>query len=209
MVAHPVPEHSVEAPAALAQPGLIMRLSQGLGTQTDVFQLEGFIDRDASQAEIDHLAEKMVRSAAKLKAKSELPNLRRSIENIEFKHNGNKVRLAEVNAAEQAQDEIWAEKIIALQLQLGNAESAAKQVHEASGRRGEFKAQGSVAGQLGRIKTMIEQAEEARVKVHSEAAVQRATLDNELKDGERALTQMLTLLAETEALARGEDISGV
>lgn len=200
---------TIEVPAGIAEPGVILRLSQSLGGTNDVFQLEGGIDRDASQAEFDHLADKMARTAARLAAKSNLPGLRRQLENVEYKHNENRRRLAELNAGEDEVTKIRAEKVAELQVRAGQIETQAQEAYRATGRQGKFKPQGHVAGELGKVRSAIASIEEAGVKERNEAQVQRATLENELKDGERAVAQLNSLIRENEALVRGEDISGV
>ncbi len=198
-----------ELPVEITAPGVVMRLSQSLGAANDVFQLEGSIDQDASQEEFDHLADKMVRVAARQRAIHQLPDIRRQLENVEYKHNDNRKRLAELNAGEAEAAKIRDEKAAELQQRAGKIESEAQDAHYASGRRGEFKPTGSVAGELARVKAQLSQLDEGMTKQRNEAAVQRATLENEVKDGERAVSQLTALIREQEALARGEDISGV
>lgn len=192
---HPVPEIA----PALAQPGLIVRTSINLGEQDRIIQFEGFIDRDAEQAEIDHLCDKMVRAGDRLKARHMLPIYRRQLEDLEYRHTENRKRLAELEARLKAADEARLEKRTELSTQLAQAISDARDAHLASGRRGEFKPTPQVTQ---RIDVQISQLDEMQSREHNEAAQTRSTLDNELKEGQRAVDQAKKLIAEYEAMAR-------
>ena len=190
---HPTPQ----LPEALAAPGLIIRMSVNLGEPDRILQFESFADRDASLGELNHLCDNMRKAGDRQRAIHVLPLIRRQLSDIETKHDENRVRLAELNAREKEMDAVRAEKAVELRNLLVVRVNAAEQDHRASGRRGEFKAPASVTGP---IQSQLRTLEENEVRDHNEAAAQRATLDNELKEGDRALKKQGELIAEYEAL---------
>ncbi len=192
-------EHAVPSlPPALAEPGLIIRTSINLGEQERIIQFEGFIDRDSSQGEIDHLCDKMVRAGDRLRARHVLPSYRRNLEDVEYKNNDNKKRLAQLEAGLKAMDEAREEKRSELNQALSNRISAARDEHASTGRRGEFKPGANITAT---ITTQLSQLTEAGAKEHAEAAVQRTTLEGEIKEGDRQIFKWKALIEEHEALA--------
>ncbi len=192
-------EHAVPSlPPALAEPGLIIRTSINLGEQERIIQFEGFIDRDSSQSEIDHLCDKMVRAGDRLRAKHVLPSYRRNLEDVEYKNNDNKKRLAQLEAGLKAMDEAREEKRFELQREQSEKISAARDEHYARGKRGEFEPGANLTS---RFNAQINQLAEAHTKEHAEAAVQRTTLEGEIKEGDRQIFKWKALIEEHEALA--------
>lgn len=175
-----------------------IRMNVGLGEQDRVIQFEANIDKDAPQSDFDTVCDKLSRTADRLRARHLLPNFRRQLEDVEFKHNENLARKAEVNARLKVMDEARDAKVLELRQHLGDAISRARDEHVASGRRGEFKPGASVTS---RIDAQINQIEEGRAKEHAEAEQMLATLDNEIKDGERMIYKHKVMIAEYEALA--------
>lgn len=202
--AHATPE----IPQAIAEPGLIIRLSQSLGSQSDVIQFEGFIDRDSEQGEINALCDKLVRAGARQRAKSELPGLRRQLEGVQHKTTENRARLASVIAAMNVYAEERKDRQLAKQLDHDRLLNEARDQHVASGRRGEFRPAAGMGGNLNRLKSEIEQLN-GPTKEENEYLQQKSVLDNEIAEGNRAMAQLTTLIVENERLAKGEDISGV
>ncbi len=191
-------EHPIPAlPEALASPGLIIRTSINLGEQDRIIQFEGFVDRDATLSEIHHLCDKIRKAGDRQRAIHALPAIRRHLDDVEYRNNDNKRRLAELNAGEKAMNEARAEKAQQLQVHLQDAVSQAQAEHERSGRRGEFKAPAQVT--RGPV-SQLEALREAEQKEHAENAVQRLTLENEIKEGDRAIAKQNELIAEYEAL---------
>ena len=184
-----------------AKPSLIIRHSINLGEQERIIQFETFADRDTSIEEIDRQCDLMRRVSDRQRAIHVLPSYRRTLENIEYKHNGNVKRLRELDAGLGAMDEARAAKTRELQVQLDSALEQAERAHQASGRRGEFRPPGG--GEVGRIKGAIDQLAANGQREHAEAQVQRSTLDGEIKEGERAIFQQKALIAEHEAHLRG------
>ncbi len=171
-------EHPIPAlPEALAAPGLIIRTSINLGEQDRIIQFEGFVDRDASLSEIHHLCDKIRKAGDRQRAIHALPAIRRHLDDVEYRNNDNKRRLAELNAGEKAMDDARAQKRIELRTQLQDAVMRAEDEHIRSGRRGEFKAPASVTS---RPSTELAALHDAEQKDHSENQVQRATLENEI-----------------------------
>jgi hypothetical protein len=193
--------HVPELPQALVEPGIIIRMSVNLGAQDRVIQFETFADRDESQAEIDRRCDVMRRAGDRQHAIYALPDMLRRLEDIEYRTNDNKKRLAELNAGEKAMDEARAEKRKEFQAELQNAVSRAEDEHVRSGRRGEFKAP---AGATRAPQAHLETLANAEAKDHAENEIQRAALRNEIRDGDRAIFQQKQLVAEHEALMRGE-----
>lgn len=201
--------HQIDIPKALAEPGMIMRLNVGLGEQDRVFQIESFVDRDAQQSEIDEVAAKMMRAGDRLKARTQLPILRRQLDSIEFKHRDNLQRLAKLNASEQAANELRGQEIIKLMSQASKIQQIAQDNWIASGRRGEFKLQGGDKSAVARSEQAADMLKEQIAKESAEAIQQRSVLDNEIAEGSRTMNQLKRLIEEAEALYRGEDITGV
>jgi hypothetical protein len=194
-----VEKHAIPTLApALAEPGLIIRTSINLGEQERVIQFEGFIDRDSSQSEIDHLCDKMVKAGDRLRAKHVLPSYRRNLEDVEYKTNENKKRLAQLEAGLKAMDEAREQKRAELQTEQSNRLATARDEHVASGRRGPFNPGASLTS---RFSAQINQLSEAHNKEHAEAAVQRSTLDGEIKEGDRQIFKWKALIEEHEKLA--------
>ena len=190
---HPVPQLA----PALAEPGLIIRMSINMGEPDRILQFESFADRDASVEELNHLCDNMRKAGDRQRAIHVLPLIRRQKDDIEVKHNENRARLAELNAREAAMNEAREEKRIELRNTLVARIEAARSDHVASGRRGEFKVPATVAGP---VESDLRKLDENEVRDRNEAAQQRATLDNELKEGERALKKQRDLVDEYEAL---------
>lgn len=198
-----------QTPEGIAAPGLIARYTLSFGDQGTGIQLESFHDRDASQEEIDFLCDKMVRAGDRVKAKHQLPVFRRQLESVEAKHADNLVRQAGVKAQLAAVTEERERQTLLLSAQRDQALKEAQDAWYASGKRGEFKPQGATSGMLGRLNAQITQLADHQTRDKNEAKVQLSVLENEIKEGDRALDQMRTLIAEAERVARGEDVSGV
>lgn len=204
-----MPGKTDHIPQAIAEPGLIARYTLAFGDQGTGIQLESFHDRDASQAEIDALCDKMVRAGDRVKARHQLPVFRRQLQGVEAKHIENKARKAGVLAQLETMAEARKEKVLQLTVRRDLKQKAAEDAWYESGRKGEFKPQGAAAADLSRLNAEISQLEQNQTKDNNEAQAQLSVLDNELKEGDRAISQMQALIAEAEALARGEDVSGV
>jgi hypothetical protein len=190
-------QHQVpELPQALVEPGIIIRMSVNLGAQDRIIQFETFADRDESQAEIDRRCDVMRRAGDRQHAIYELPGLLHRLEDVEYRTNDNKKRLAQLDAGEKAMDAARAEKRGEFQTQLQNAVSRAEEEHILSGRRGEFKA---AAGITRAPQAHLETLAVAEAKDHAENELQRAALRNEIRDGDRAIFQQKQMVAECEA----------
>lgn len=191
--------HQVPAlPEALAAPGLIIRHGFNLGEQDRIVQFEGYVDRDAPLSEINHICDTMRKAGNRQKAAHALPQMRRHLADIEYVYNDNRRRLAELDAGEKAMDEARAAKRAELQTELQNAVSRAQDDHVASGRRSEFKPPASVTS---RPMASIQILDETEKKEHAENAAQRATLKQEIVEGERgerAIARQKDLIAEYE-----------
>ena len=137
-----------QMPAAIAAPGLIIRSQINLGENERSIQFEGYIDRDSDQSEINHLCDKMVRAGDRLRAKHVLPKLYRTLEDAEHMLNGNKKRLAELEAGLVAMDEARDAKALELNGRLSEQINAARDAHVESGRRGEFKPPAAVTANI-------------------------------------------------------------
>ncbi len=190
---------------ALMEPGLIIRHGFNLGEADRIVQFEGFLDRDSPLSEINHLCDTMRKAGNRQKAAHTLPHMRRHLEEIEYVLNDNKRRLAELDAGEKAMDEARARKRDEIRAELQGAVTRAEDEHQRSGRRGEFKAPASVTS---RPMASLQVLDEAEAKEHAENAATRATLNHEIKDGERgerAILRQKDLIAEYEGWLRGED----
>ncbi len=200
-------QHQVpEVAAALVEPGLIIRTSINLGEQDRIIQFEGFVDRDASQAEIDFLCDKIRKAGDRQRAIHALPHMLRQLSDVEYRNNDNKKRLAELNAGEKAMDEAREAKRTEFEVYLSDAIMRAQEEHRVSGRRGEFKVPPAVT----RVpQGNLEALRAAQEKDHAENQVQRTTLENEIKEGDRAIAKQKELIAEYEALRAGEPANDV
>lgn len=196
MAEHQIP--TPELPAAIVSPGIIIRTSVNLGEQDRLIQFETFCDRDESENEINHRCDVMMRAADRQRAKHLLPSYKRNREDVEYKTNDNKARLAELEARLKAMNDARSEKVLELQKEMGDAIGRARDEHVDSGRRGAFKAPGALTS---RFQTQIDQVLDAGVKEHNEAATQRSVLENEIKEGQRGLEKWDVLIREQEALA--------
>lgn len=197
-----------EIAGALVAPGLIMRLNIGLGDQ-DIFQAESFLDRGASQQEIDVLADKMVRAANRLKAKAQLPGYRRQLEHVETKLTENRERLAKLEAGLKAVEDVRREEAVRLKAKAEEVQTREQDAWIAEGRRTEFKLRGAALAEFNRLNQQIGALNASQTKDEGEAAQQRSVLQNEITEGERAAYQMGRMISEAEAQVRGEDISEV
>ena len=193
-------QHKVpEIVPALAEPGIIIRASINLGEQDRIIQFECFTDRDASQAEIDHQCDKIVRAGDRLRALHLLPSYRRQLEQLEYTHAENKARLEAGEAHLKAMTEAREEKIIELQRQISDQVNYARDAHVASGRRGEFKPPQTLAREQ---KAAIEELMRNQQNEENKVAGDRSVLENEIKEGDRKVYQMKVMIGEFEALAR-------
>lgn len=184
---------------------ITIRLNVGLGEQDRVIQFETLADKDQPQDELDALCDKIARAADRLRAKHLLPNFRRQLEDVEYKHNENLVRRSETVARLKVMDEVRDAKVLELRQALGAAIDRARDEYFASGRRGDFRPPAAVTG---RPQAQINEVEAGREKDHAEAAQVLATLDNEIKDGERMIFKHKVMIAEYEKLASGEHRDG-
>jgi len=192
-------QHEVpEVPAGVAAPGLIIRYGVNLGEQDRILQFEGFIDRDSDPAEINHLCDKIVGAGDRLRARHMLPTYRRQLEDVEHKHNENRARLAGMEAQLKAMAETRSAKIEELRIELSDKVKRASEEHYASGRRGAYNPPRSI---VQGTEAQIDQLMENQRKEEAEAEIQRAALNNELKEGERAVYQLKRMIREQEALA--------
>jgi hypothetical protein len=182
---------------SLVEPGIIIRMSINLGEQDRVLQFETFADRDETQAEIDRRCDVMRKTADRQRAIHALPHMRRQLDDIEYRNNDNRRRLAELNAGEKASDEVREEKRLELTTRLQNVIPRAEQDHQQSGRREAFKAPASVTrGPMAGLEAL----DIAAQKEHAENEVQRTTLENEIKEAMTAIAKQKDLIAEYEAL---------
>lgn len=194
--------------AAVADPGIIVRYSVNLGEQDRIIQFEGAIDRDAALGEYNHLADKLRIVANRQKAIQVLPVYRRQLQAQEEKHTENKARTAAVAARIQSLKEARETRALELRREHGSRLDADRGEWVASGRRGDYRPQGHVKANLERLKAEIDQLAANQNKDDAEAQQQLSVLENEVKEGERACGQLKALIAEAEALARCEDVSG-
>ncbi len=192
-------------PEALFSPGIQIQYKLPLGEQDRELSFLSFVDRDATLPEIHHLCDVMRRAGDRQRATHALPHIARHLDDIEYRNNDNKRRLAELNAGEKAMDEARAAKRQEFHVQLQDAVTRAEEVHRASGRHGEFKAGANVTrGPQANIEALVA----AEQKEHAENQVQRTTLENEIKEGDRAIAKQKDLIAEYEALKAGEPANG-
>jgi hypothetical protein len=207
MAAKEIP--SPQIPAALVEPGLIMRFSANLGEQDRIFQVESFLDRDSSQHDIDHLADKMRKACDRQKAITQLPGYRRQMEHVTGKTTENRARLAKLEAGLVAAHDERKSAALTLKAEAEGVQRREQDEWVGSGRKGEFKLQGASKSKFDRLNQQIRALDENQTKEENEAAQQRSVLVNEIAEGERAMEQMGRLITESELLARGEDISGI
>jgi len=203
------PGERYEIPAAIAVPGLTIRASYSLGGDNRILQFEQTVDRDEPEAEILRRSESMTRVADQLRAKFELPGLRRQRKGLQERHDENLIRhirsQKEIDAYKQAR----IDKAQQLDVEFKKVYDHAYEAHARSGRQADFQPQGSVKSKLMALQSEQEKLN-APIESHEQDALRRlAEVEEEIKQGERALAQLDELITEDERLARGEDISGV
>lgn len=199
-----------EIPAAIAVPGMTVRASFPLGSgDNHILQFERTIDADAPQEEIDYLCDVMVRAGDRLRAKFELPGLRRQLENVYYKLNLDRANKQRSEAEIEAFRIARMDKSRELRERHQAVYDQAYKEHIASGRMGEFEPGGALKGNLERMKTEIEQLSAPIEERENDLVTQLRRAEHEVEQGERAVTQLQSLIRERESLARGEDISGV
>jgi hypothetical protein len=204
-----MPSKQAEIPTiapALVQPGMVARLSINLGEQDRILQFETYFDRDENQTEINHRLDQMQKAADRKRAQHLLPSYRRNREDVEHKTNENRRRLAGVEAMLRESDKIRSEKLVELDTGLAVVIGGLRDAWYASGKRGEFKEPRTK--DTAHYQTQIDALEAGATKERNEAQVQIAELQNEIKDGERALAKWDVLIAEHEALIRDGEVVG-
>lgn len=180
-------------------PGIIIRTKVNLGEQDREIGFETSIDRDAEQGEIDHLCDKIMATANRLRAKHLLPVYRRQLDQLEYKHAENRGRLAEGDAKLAALAEAREERRRKLLDSLNGKLDNDRGNWLASGRRGEYKPAQSVGREE---RAALAELDQGQTRDEQEWAVQKDQLDTELKEGRRAIDQMNAMIAELEAHAR-------
>jgi hypothetical protein len=199
-----------EIPAAIAVPGMTVRASFPLGSgEHHILQFERTLDADASQEEINFECDKMMQAGDRLRAKYELPGLRRQLANVNYKLALDRDLKRRAEAQLDAYKKARLDKARELRDRHQALFDEAYGRHVAEGRMAEFQPEGALKGNLERLKSEIEQLsapvedkENDVVRAVNDAAV-------EIEKGERAIRQLTELIQEGESLARGEDISGV
>jgi hypothetical protein len=200
---------SPQIASAIADPGLILRASISLGEQDCVVQYEGYLDRDCSQREVDALTDKMILAGKRQKAKHQLPGLRRQLEDARHTLGENKVRLEKLNASEKAAFDERKNQAQRLTAQAQALVTAEQDGWIASGRKGDFRLQGSAKSRVDRMNAEIEALSSNQNKESSEAQIQRGQLVGEIEAGDRKVYMLGVLIEENERAAHGEDISEV
>jgi hypothetical protein len=194
------------APALIA-PGMIMRYTVSLG-QDHAVQFEASFDRD-SELDMRHSLDVCFKEGNRLLGRNQLPILRRQLEGKEQQLQDNLVRKAEVLAKMETLKGLRRDKAVELNTEHDRMLRAAQDEWIGSGRRGEFKPVGHLAGSLKNLEAQVEQLTTGQAKDDGDAAQQLGVLDGEIKECHRAVDQLKKLIAEAEAMCRGEDVSGI
>jgi hypothetical protein len=189
-----------ELPSALAAPGLIIRASISLGAQ-DIIQFEGFVDRDSEMSEINHICDKVRRASLRQRAIFMLPAERRALDDLQYRHDDNNERLANIYRMLDANKREREKRKLELDAQLQEKIRGERAYFETSGRRGEFKPSAQVIGPIERDLAALAEGD---AKDLADQAANIATLENELAMGDRALKRAREMIAQLEAEAADE-----
>lgn len=198
-----------EIPAAIAVPGLTIRASYNLGGDNRILQFELTVDRDDDEAEILRRSESLTRVGDVIRAKFELPALRRQRKGVQDKHDENTLRHLRSQGEVDAYKEARLDKAREIDADYKRVYEAAYEEHARSGRQSAFVPQGATKSKLTALKNDAAQLVEPVGSQEQDCLRRLAEVAEEIKQGERALVQLDELINEAERLARGEDISGV
>jgi chromosome segregation ATPase len=188
--------------------GIAMRIELAAG-EGGIIGLTAIRPETDTQIELTFCLDKLMGAARAVRAKQQLPEIRHELDGAKILLNENRVRLAEIDAAfREAMTQRQEERTKATARSQEIYEEAAT-AHFASGRQGEFKPQGHIQGSLTRLKGVIDQIDAGQTKANEQHKVDRSQLENEIKKRRTAVEILERRIAECEALARGEDISGV
>lgn len=192
----------------IAAPAIAMRLGVP-GEDGRMFELTAYIDRDSSQSEIDHLADKMRKAADRQRAISQLPQLRHELDGHVGLYETNRKEAAAEKAKLKEQKAIYHERRRELTGSRDRAMDAARDDYIASGRRGEWKPRGHLAGDVKRIDAELKQIDDAERKAEQEHEVALSQIENMVQKNEMSVLILRRRIDECEALVRGDDIHGI
>lgn len=196
-------------PAAIAVPGLTIRASYSLGGDNRILQFELTVDRDDDEAEILRRSESMTRIGDVIRAKFELPALRRQRRGVQDKHDENLKRHIRASGEVDAFKQARIDKAREVEADYKRVYENAYEEHARTGRQSAFVPQGATKSKLTALKNDAAQLAEPVGSQEQDCLRRLTEVTEEIKQGERALAQLDELINEAERLARGEDISGV
>lgn len=188
--------------------GIAMRIGINAG-EGGMIELTAVRPETDTQVELTFTLEKLMGAARAVRARQQLPELRHEYDGTRALLHENEVRLAEIDAAFRTMTAQREQDRMRLQTKHQEVYEAAAADHFAAGKRGEFEPLGHVKTDLNRFAAAVAQKEGEQTKATEQHKVDRSQLENEVKKRRQGLEILERRIAECEALARGEDISGM
>jgi hypothetical protein len=157
----------IEPAAVTKAPAIGMSVTCNAGGDRQLV-LQTFVDQEAGEKATNELADRLMRVADRQQAIYRIPSLEEEIEKVERAHAMFEENIAHVILTHAKQVATLDEQIVELQSKREEVFNAGYNAHSQSGRRSEYKPQGSALSRLNAFDAQLEKLKEQRQKIVDE-----------------------------------------